>query len=556
MGPNFRWKVIVVAAVLAVSAWYLWPTVQYHSLSDAQRAAMDSKKLASLRGKAIRLGLDLQGGMHLVLQVDKSKLSEKEAADAVDRALEVVRNRVDQFGVTEPSIQRQGDDRIIVQLPGIQEIERAKELIGQTALLEFKILQPVSAVQDASTRVDALLAARRKMARAGAVPDTAAAGDMAAAAADTSGVDSLLAGATEDDADAERQPFSRFLGFSGRSDQDNPLVLEENVPKVQAILADPEVQRAIPSGSVFAWGRDVRNLEGESYRDLYLLRKNAEMTGAAVQNAIVQIGLDEDNPNAPGVELTMTRAGQRTFARVTGENVGKRMAIVLDGQVHSAPNIRERIPRGVASIAGAFTDAEAKVLAIVLRAGALPAPIEILEERSVGPSLGKDSIDAGVRACWIGTSVIFLFMLFYYRLTGLVANVALVLNLILLISAMVAIDATLTLPGIAGIALTLGMAVDANVLINERIREELRLSKTIRAAVDAGYSRAFRTIIDSHATTLLTTFFLLFYGTASIKGFAVTLAVGLAISMFTSVFVTRIIMDLLVDKFRLRRLSI
>ena len=218
--------------------------------------------------------------------------------------------------------------------------------------------------------------------------------------------------------------------------------------------------------------------------------------------------------------MTLNARGKTVFARVTGENVGRRLAIILDGQVHSAPNIHERIPRGVASITGGFTDTEAKILAIVLRAGALPAPIEILEERSVGPSLGKDSIDAGIRASLIAFGAIFLFMLFYYRISGLFANIALLLNLILLLAAMVMIDATLTLPGIAGVILTLGMAVDANVLINERIREELRLNKSIRAAVDAGYSRAMRTIIDSHVTTVLTAFFLLFYGTASIKGFA------------------------------------
>lgn len=554
MGPNFKWKALLVAAILVAAGVYLWPTVRYNALTPAERAAMDPKALGSLRAKAIRLGLDLQGGMHLVLQVDKSKLSEKEASDAVDRALEIIRNRVDQFGVAEPSIQRQGEDRIIVQLPGIQEIEKAKELIGQTALLEFKLLQPVSQVQEASARIDAALAARSK-GKGAAAADSAAAADTAlAAATDTSGLDTLLAEATgEEDAD---KPFSRYLGFIGRSDQDNPLVREQEVPRVQALLADPDVQRLLPAGSQFLWGREKRTIEGEDYRDLYLLRRTPEMTGAAVQNAVVQIGLDRDNPNAPGVELTMTRAGQRTFARVTGENVGRRLAIVLDGQVHTAPNIRERIPRGVASITGSFTDTEAKILAIVLRAGALPAPIEILEERSVGPSLGKDSIDAGVQACWIGTGVIFLFMLFYYRITGLLANIALVLNLILVLASMVAIDATLTLPGIAGIVLTLGMAVDANVLINERIREELRLNKTIRAAVEAGYSNAMRTIVDSNATTLLTTFFLLFYGTASIKGFAVTLCIGLVISMFTAVFVTRMMMDVMIEKFQLRTLSI
>lgn len=548
MGPNFKWKALFVLAVLVGSLWALFPTIRLAMMSPAEQAAMDPKAFSDLKAKAIALGLDLQGGMHLVLQVDKSKLSEKEAADAQERALEVIRSRIDQFGVTEPSIQPQGNDRIIVQLPGIQEIERAKELIGQTALLEFKLVQPVSTLQEALTKLDEGLLLKSK--REGG--DTTS---TAAAATDTSAIDTLLAGATEEETDKDR-PFSRYLGFIDRSDQANPLVLEENVPKVKAILADAMVQRLLPPGTEFAWAREVQTLDGEGYRGLYLVKKNPEMTGAAIQNAIVRIGLDRDNPNSPGVELTMSTKGRRSFAKVTGENVGRRLAIVLDGEVHTAPNIRERIPSGVASITGSFTDAEAKVLAIVLRAGALPAPIEILEERSVGPSLGKDSIDAGVKACWMGLGFVLLFMIFYYRLTGFVANIALVLNGVLLLASMVLIDATLTLPGIAGILLTLGMAVDANVLINERIREELRLSKTIRAAVEAGYSRAFRTIIDSHVTTMLTTFFLLFYGTASIKGFAVTLLIGLAISMFTAVFVTRVMMDFLIARFQVKSLSI
>jgi protein-export membrane protein SecD len=549
MGPNFKWKVLIALAVLAASLVYLYPTYRLATMSAAEREAMDPKALASLRSKAMALGLDLQGGMHLVLQVDKSKLSEKEASDAQERALEVIRSRVDQFGVTEPSIQPQGDDRIIVQLPGIQEIERAKGLIGQTALLEFRLVMPVSTLQEALTKIDESLALKNQK---GASDTTAT----AAATSDTSAIDSLLAGATGEDAEDEKRPFSRYLGFADQSAQANPLVQEQNVPAVKALLADPAVQRLLPPGTAFLWGRETMTLQGQTYRGLYLLKKNAELTGAAIQNAIVRIGLDRDNPNAPGVELTLNSKGRRVFAKVTGENVGRRLGIILDGEVHTAPNIIDRIPSGVASITGSFTDAEAKVLAIVLRAGALPAPIEILEERSVGPSLGKDSIDAGVKACWIGFLFIVAFMVFYYRLSGMIANVALLLNLVILLASMIVIDATLTLPGIAGILLTLGMAVDANVLINERVREELRLKKTIRAAVEAGYDRALTTIIDTNVTTVLTTMFLLFYGTASIKGFAVTLIIGLTISMFTAVFVTRILMDLMIAKFHVKGLSI
>ncbi|MFN0151587.1 MAG: protein translocase subunit SecD [bacterium] len=538
MASGFKWKAIAVVIAFLLGAWYLKDTVRHATMSPAEQAAMSPEDLAKLRSNSLKLGLDLQGGMHMVLLVDKSKLSEKEAGDAVDRALEVIRNRIDQFGVTEPSIQRQGDDRILVQLPGVQDIEKAKALIGQTALLEFKIVQSAVSVQEVCGKIDEALYIRNQGQKA---------------PGDTAAADSLLAGMNED---TERRPLTRYIGFMGQSDTDNPLVKEADFPTVQAMLDDPAVQRLIPGGVMFAWGREARLLGEEKYRDLYLLRKTADLTGSAIQNAIVQIGIDQDNPAAPGVELTMNSRGRTAFARITGENVGRRMAIVLDGQVHTAPGIRERIPRGVASISGGFTDTEAKILAIVLRAGALPAPIEILEERSVGPSLGKDSIDAGVKASLIAMGAVFLFMIFYYRISGLFANIALILNLLLVVAAMVWIDATLTLPGIAGLILTLGMAVDANVLINERIREELRLNKTIRAAVDAGYSRAFTAILDSNATVVLTTFFLLFYGTASIKGFAVTLIFGVTFSMFTAIVVTRVLFDIMIAKFNLRKLSI
>ncbi len=538
MASGFRWKAIAVVIAFLLGAWYLKDTIRYTTMTPAEQAAMNPDALAKIRAKSLKLGLDLQGGMHMVLRVDKSKLPEKEAGDAVERALEVIRNRVDQFGVSEPSIQRQGEDRILVQLPGVQDIEKAKALIGQTALLEFKIVQSSASVQEVCGKIDEALYIRNQGQKA---------------ASDTAVTDSLLAGMNED---TERRPLTRYIGFMGQSETDNPLVKEADFATVQAMLDDPAVQRLIPGGVQFSWGRETRTLGEEKYRDLYLLRKTADLTGSAIQNALVQIGIDKDNPSAPGVELTMNSRGRTAFARITGENVGRRMAIVLDGQVHTAPGIRERIPRGVASISGGFTDSEAKILAIVLRAGALPAPIKILEERSVGPSLGKDSIDAGIKASWMAMAFIFVFMFFYYRVSGLFANLALVLNLVLLLAAMVWINATLTLPGIAGVILTLGMAVDANVLINERIREELRLNKTIRAAVDSGYARALTTIIDTNATTVLTCFFLLFYGTASIKGFAVTLIIGLVLSMFTAVIFTRVLFDVMIAKFNLRKLSI
>ena len=394
------------------------------------------------------------------------KIKDKRAAEikkmAVEQSLETIRNRVDQFGISEPEIIPQGADRIIVQLPGIKDPARAKNLIGRTAMLEFKIVDDEHSLEEA---------------------------------------------------------------------------LRGNVPE----------------GSIVAYESRVDQASGRRSEIPILLKNRTLLTGDALENANVQIG---DRFGQPHVSLKFNTQGGNDFDRITGENVKKRLAIVLDGRVHSAPVIQERISGGQAQITGSFTMEEASDLAIVLRAGALPAPVNILEERTVGPSLGQDSIDKGTGACFIGAVLILLFMIFYYRLTGILADLALVLNMLLLLGIMVAFKATLTLPGIAGIVLTIGMAVDANVLINERIREELRLGKTPRAAVDAGYAKAFLTIFDSNVTTLVAALFLFGFGTGPVKGFAVTLTIGILVSMFTAVFVTRIIFDHFVWNRKIEKISI
>jgi preprotein translocase subunit SecD len=312
----------------------------------------------------------------------------------------------------------------------------------------------------------------------------------------------------------------------------------------------------IPFGAVFAWGREPVDYGGTMMKALYLLTDRAELTGASVSNAAVAMGLDSSRPNTPGVSLTLTGEGSHTFSRITGANVGRRLAIVLDGKVHVAPTIMGKIPRGRASITGNYDMEEAKILSIVLRAGALPAPLEIIEERTVGPSLGGDSIRLGVRAALFGFGLTILFLLVYYKLAGLVAAVALLINMVLTIAFLAAIHATLTLPGIAGLILTIGMSVDANVLIFERIREELRVGKTVRASIEAGYTRAFTTILDSNLTTLISALVLLQFGTANIKGFAVTLSLGIATSMFTAIVITRLVFDSYVERFTPAKLSI
>jgi preprotein translocase subunit SecD len=371
---------------------------------------------------------------------------------AVRQGVETIRNRVDQFGVAEPTITRQGTDRILIQLPGLQDPERAKALIGKTAHLEFRLIDERTSVEDAL---------------AGRLPET-----------------------------------SEIL-YQRKTDKET------------------KTERKIP----------------------YVVQKRTLLTGAELNRAEVQA-----DPNSPGnwqVGIEFNAVGARIFGEVTEQNVGKLLAIILDGNVYSAPRINERIPGGRAVITGQFTVEEARDLAIVLRAGALPAPVAVLEERTVGPSLGADSIRQGVIAITASAVAVFIFMMVYYRLAGLVADVALGLNLLILVASMAAFGATLTLPGLAGIALTIGMAVDTNILIFERIREELRIGKSPRAAIDAGFSRAFRTIVDTHVTVLVTAAILYNFGTGAVKGFAVSLFVGLVGSLFTAVFFTRLLFDLI-----------
>lgn len=389
-----------------------------------------------------------------MLKVDTSKLKADDKMDAADRAVEVIRNRIDAFGVREPSIQKQGTDEIVVQLPGVTERDRAIDLIGKTALLEFKLV-----LSDIT---------KLKEAQEGRVPE----------------------------------------GYELK------YTVEDNEP--------------------------------------LLLEKDAVLTGAALSNAFVRF--DQSQFGEVAVALQFNPEGAKKFARITTDNVGRRLAIVLDAKVQSAPNIREAIPSGEAVISGRFTPEQAQDLALILRVGALPAPMRIEEERTIGPLLGQDSINKGIKASAVGIILVFVFMAFYYLFAGIVADIALLCNLLLILGGLgilpyifTGISATLTLPGIAGIILSLGMAVDANVLINERIREELAIGRPLRTAMANGYAKAFSAIFDSNITTLLAAFLLFQFGTGPIRGFAVTLIIGLAASMFTAIVVTRTIFELLMN---------
>jgi protein-export membrane protein SecD len=575
---QIRW--LIVGVTVLTAAWYLWPTVRYYSMSSAEREAVrlrDPSALDRLKEGAIQLGLDLQGGMHLVLELDQADRSftGEEQTDAIDRALEIIRNRVDQFGVSEPLIQKVGDERIIVELPGIQDEDRAKALVQQAAYLEFQLVIDGQAAIDQIRAVDAALAGRQigaepaeasadTTAPAGTEADTAAPSETAAAdtvagqtleeltgagdaADDTAGTASLAAG---------DRPLSSLLQTIPRgNDQNDFLVPENEVATVEAMLADSAARAVLAPEYEWLWSGEPQTFsDGRSYRMLYLVDQEPLMTGEAVATA--SAGFDSQMTNQPIVSLDLTSEGGGQFADVTRAHVNQRLGIVLDGVVRMAPNIRQPITTGQAQIEGFDSVEEARDIAIVLRAGALPAPLEIIEERTVGPSLGADSINAGKVAGILGLLAVMTLMAVYYRAFGLVSNLALLLNIGLILAALAGFGATLTLPGIAGLILTVGMAVDANVLIYERVREELEIGKTARAALDAGYDRAFVTILDAQITTLIAALVLFQFGTGPIKGFAIVLTIGIICSIFTAVFVTRTIFDTWLRRSSATRLSI
>ena len=537
-----NWKPLLILGLIAVAAYYLYPSIAFYGLSLEDKAAMEQnapEKLEDLHRRSINLGLDLQGGIHLVLEVDLSELPDEEAKDAVDRAQEVIRNRIDQFGVAEPTIQRQGANRIVVELPGVQDVQRAKGLVGQTALLEFQLLEPYADRDRIIQRIDAIMDKEKS---SGEDVEEGEQGEEGKG----------LFEEAEEDEPATARTLSALLAPAG-----NDLAFSvKNQNRVRAMLQDPGVLDAVPGDMEFLFSSKPQGPQGNQYYLLYLVRKRPEMTGNAVEDAYVSFGQSVEHLGQPIVNLTTTDDGTRIFARTTGAHVGERLAVVLDGAVYSAPEIQTRIPNGRAIITGSADEAEAKDLAIVLRAGALPAKVEIIEDRTVGPSLGRDSIEQGRVAALYCTVVVALFMILYYRAAGVIADLALGLNIVFVMAVLSGFHATLTLPGIAGIILTIGMAVDANVLIFERIREELRSGKTLRAAVDSGYSNALSAIIDANLTTLMVGIVLYQFGTGPIRGFALTLCIGIISSLFTAFFVTRSVFDLITRGSRVRSLSL
>jgi len=499
-----------------------------------------------LVNNSIKLGLDLQGGMHLVLEVDdpQGQMSTEEKSDMIDRAERILRTRIDEFGVEEPLIQKIGSERIIVELPGIDDQDRAKELIQQTAFLQFKLVVPAAGLESSLSRIDRQIVlavgadSLRQMGNAtnfdapqneleslifgGQVPDTVGTGEL----------DPVVD--EEEEQSLNLRPFTALLA-SGDT-EGTYLVSLEDVETASYFLGLPEVQLALPRDQSLHWEQEIIGIGARNYRRLYTTEREPFLTGEMLENALAQ---RDPQFNQAQVSFELSRAGGRQFSRFTSQHIGDFIAIVLDNEVVSAPSVRDRIgASGVIDMAGAQLE-EAADLALVLRAGALPARLRIIEERTVGPSLGQDSIDGGMRAGIIGMIAVILVMLIYYRMAGVLAVFGLTFYSLLVLGGLAAFNATLTLPGIAGMILSVGMAVDANVLIFERIREELKLGRAARTAVDEGFANALSAIVDANVTTLITSLILFQFGTGPVKGFAVTLSIGIVASFLSALYVTR-----------------
>jgi len=453
-----KWGLII--AILLGSLYLIYPNYKWYSKPLAEREKLDT--LGERPKRMLNLGLDLRGGSSLLLELEVSKLSAKEPLnEAMARAIEIIRNRIDQYGVAETSITKQGDKWIMVQLPGVSNPQRAEELIGKTAMLEFRIVKS----------------------------------------------DTSIAQKAIEKLEASEKPF----------DEDGNLA--------------PEIAKLVPEGYQI-----MRNKEG----GYLLLTDTAAVTGADLENArVVMMGEN----GYPEVSFEFNAEGSKKFGQLTGANIGKDLAIVLDNTVQSAPTIQARITKQ-GRISGTFTAEEARALSIVLKAGALPAPVKVIEKKTIGPTLGEDSIKSGLSASFYALVIILLFMIVYYKAAGFIADIALLLNFVFTVAIMSYFSATLTLPGIAGMILSLAMAIDANVLIIERMREEKLLGKPVYEIINLGYDKAWSAIFDSNITTIIVGACLLQFGTGPVKGFAVTLIIGLLVSLFTAVFVTRAIYEL------------
>jgi len=587
-------KIGFIVAFLAISIYYLWPTAvnmleqnYIENLPEAEKVEYrqeNAQRLQKLRQNSLSLGLDLQGGMHVTLEVGTAKFLKelagqnadstlinvidvaqrksrqndtdfinemvqefeqrypdgrlsryyrsdaeditrrssneeiksylkKQRDSAVDRAKEIIRTRVDRYGVTEPAIFTQGDNRVVVELPGVANKQRIRDLLKGTARLEFRLVGQPDQINNAQERIVNYY--------------DKVASDTSDTAQQTS----------------QQNPLLEVLNTRGRSPYVLGYATGRDTARVNELLQRPEVQKLIPRNIVFMWGATPfqETQQGELF-ELIGVRSEIELTGEVISEASVNF---DQATNQPRVSMNMNAEGARRWARITGANIGKPIAIVLDGYVYSYPNVETKISNGRSSISGLESVTEAEDLVNILLSGALPAPLEIIEERTVGATLGEASIQAGFYSTLIGLVIVAIFMIVYYQTGGAIADLALLLNIIFILGILAAFKATLTLPGIAGIVLTIGMAVDANVLIFDRIREEQRAGKTLRAAIEGGYSNAMSAIMDANVTTFFVGIILYSFGVGPIKGFAVTLMAGIAASLFSAIVITRVVVDYL-----------
>ena len=561
---KFGMRELIILLVIVLSAYTVWPSIQVHTKKGEEKQTF-LKENPKVGAKSINFGLDLAGGTAITLEIDKTNIKGDDIKDIQEQSLEIIRNRVDQYGLSEPQISPSGDDRIVVELAGVDD-STAKALVGSTAKLEFKILaeaekftQVVGLIDQYLTRQTTDIVADSAATDSTAKDSTVAKADSAKDTTKTLSDDELLGKApaaevaatdsAKDSAAVEAQPASEvgvalsayYLSFGNGG-----FIAEENVEKVKKLLATDGVQKLIPRDVAFAFGSGLEPVQRDSKikaKRLYLLKRRAEMAGDDVVDARPYRVSDGVSAGEVAVSLKFGGIGPKKFSAVTAANIGKQMAIVLDNQVISAPVIRDRIPNGEAQITGLDDMAEANRLSVVLRAGALKAPMKIIESRSVGATLGEENIVQGFGSGAIGLILCLGFMVAYYRLGGLIASFGMVINTLVTAAVMSVFNATLTLPGIAGFILVVGMSLDANVIIYERIREELKNGLTARAAVAKGYERAFGAILDSNLTTVLTGLILYKIGTGSVKGFGLTLTIGILTSLFCAITVTRSILD-------------
>mgnify|MGYP003321725951 FL=1 len=610
-------RYLIILVILGWSFYSLWPSIKYQNLSSEDKESLrEQGKLSQIESRVIRQGLDLKGGMFIALEADipalvknlasnrnekfnnllsevsndfksdenanyfdifRTKIQnssikivryfhesgsnlvdiiialEQETEDSINRVLEILQNRIDQFGVAEPTIQKQGKYRILVELAGVQDSDRARTLLQSTALLEFYLVKNSAATNEIIVQLDNILkkavsSEDLESLIAESTIDDKTNNEKQSPDDNVTTIDEIFGEtdvATSDSSNLKSDliidsPLQSLIEFV----QGDMVVKSKNLYALKKLLNEEGAKLKLKSSTgqfLFSNNSEQLGTSGEYFR-LYYLESMPELTGGVVEKAKANLGsLGGGSAGLPVVSLDMNSEGAKTWSRVTGANIGQRIAIVLDNKVHMAPNIREKIPGGRTQIEGFADINEAKDIAIILRAGALPAPVNIVEERTVGPSLGADSISRGQKSILIGLGIVFIFMLIYYKSSGAIANFALIWNIILILAVLASLGATLTLPGIAGLILTVGMCIDSNVIIFERIREELSKGKTPKSAIEAGYNRAITTIIDANLTTVIASLVLYQFGTGPIKGFATVLFWGILISMFTAVYVTRTI---------------